>query len=188
MPRRNYGSGSLRLLGKNWWITYYHEGGHRIDNTHTSDRAEAQRQLKVRVGKVAEGQPLESQNVTIADLCQLVFEDYQLRGLRDLTTVKMRYRAHIEKALGSIKACRFGPNHVRAYVDLRRQAGASNASINRELAIIRRGFHLGHAENPPLIQYLPHIATLEEDNVRQGFIEQGQYLALRAAMPDHLKA
>ena len=100
MPRRNYGSGSLRLLGKNWWITYYHEGGRRIENTHTSDRAEAQRQLKVRVGKVAEGQPLESQKVTIADLCQLVFEDYQLRGLRDLTTVKMRYRAHIEKALG----------------------------------------------------------------------------------------
>jgi integrase len=187
MHRRNYGSGSLRLLGKNWWITYYHEGERRIENTHASDRAEAQRQLKV-VGKIAEGQPLEPQNVTIADLCELVFEDHQLRGLRDLAMIKMRYRAHVEKALGSIKASRFGANHVRSYVDLRRQSGASNASINRELAIIRRGFHLGHAENPPLIQHIPHIASLEEDNVRQGFIEQGQYLALRAAMPDHLKA
>jgi len=28
---------------------------------------------------------------------------------------------------------------------------------------------------------------LEEDNVRQGFIEQGQYLSLLNALPDHLK-
>jgi integrase len=38
------------------------------------------------------------------------------------------------------------------------------------------------------VRRAPYITKLEEDNVRQGFIEQGQYLALRAALPDHLKA
>jgi integrase len=40
----------------------------------------------------------------------------------------------------------------------------------------------------PLVRRAPYITKLEEDNVRQGFIEQGQYLALRAALPDHLMA
>ena len=35
---------------------------------------------------------------------------------------------------------------------------------------------------------MPYIPKIEDDNVRQGFIEQAQYLALREAMPDHLKA
>jgi integrase len=70
----------------------------------------------------------------------------------------------------------------------RRKQGAENATINRELAIIRRGFSLGLREDPPLVRRAPYILKLDEDNVRQGFIEEPQYLALRTAMPDHLKA
>jgi integrase len=33
----------------------------------------------------------------------------------------------------------------------------------------------------------PRILKLEEDNVRQGFIEQAEYLLLRTALPEHLK-
>jgi integrase len=61
-------------------------------------------------------------------------------------------------------------------------------SINRELAIIRRGFSLALREDPPLIRKAPYIPKLEEDNARQGFVEQAEYLVIRAAMPDHLKA
>ena len=35
---------------------------------------------------------------------------------------------------------------------------------------------------------VPFIAKLEEDNVREGFIEHAQYSALLNALPDHLKA
>lgn len=53
---------------------------------------------------------------------------------------------------------------------------------------MRRGFTLALREDPPLVRRAPYIPKLEEDNVRQGFIEQGQYLVLREALPDHLKA
>jgi hypothetical protein len=33
----------------------------------------------------------------------------------------------------------------------------------------------------------PHIPLLEENNARQGFLDHGSFLALRAALPDHLK-
>jgi integrase len=76
---------------------------------------------------------------------------------------------------------------VRRYVELRRKESASDATINREFAIVRRGYNLGLREDPPLVRRVPYIPKLEEDNVRQGFIDQGQYLSLRAALPDHLK-
>jgi integrase len=42
--------------------------------------------------------------------------------------------------------------------------------------------------SPASVRWAPYIAKLQEDNTRRGFIEQAQYLALRAALPDHLKA
>jgi integrase len=84
-------------------------------------------------------------------------------------------------------AARFTPHQVRQYVELRRRESASDATINREFAIVRRAFSLGLREDPPLVRRAPYIPKLEEDNVRQGFIEQGQYMALLESMPDHLK-
>jgi integrase len=81
---------------------------------------------------------------------------------------------------------------VRQYVAQRRSAGASDATINRELAIVRRGFRLGAQEDPPkdppLVKRQPAISMLEKDNVRQGFLEQEQYERLLEELPASLKA
>ena len=127
------------------------------------------------------------ERATINDLCELVLADYRLRKLRDADTVKLRIEAHIKPALGSLLACRFTPHQVRQYVQMRRTESASDATINREMAVVRRGFSLALREDPPLVRRVPYIPKLQEDNVRQGFIEQGQYLSLRNAVPDHLK-
>lgn len=37
------------------------------------------------------------------------------------------------------------------------------------------------------IQRRPYIPMLEKHNVRQGFFERAEFLAFRAALPDHLK-
>jgi integrase len=116
-----------------------------------------------------------------------VLADYKLRKLRDADTVKLRIDAHIKPAIGSLLASRFTPHQVRQYVEMRRGESASDATINREFAIVRRGFSLALREDPPLVRRAPYIPKLEEDNVRQGFIEQAQYLSLRNALPDHLK-
>jgi integrase len=77
---------------------------------------------------------------------------------------------------------------VRQYVERRRQAGASNATINRELAIVRHGFKLGALQDPPLVHRQPAIPELEEDNARQGFIEREQYQVLLGELPESLRA
>ncbi len=175
----------MYLRGNTWWIQYFANG--RKVSAATNDEAEARRQLMVKVGEAAAAQDVTVPRTTIADLCTLVLADYRLRNLRDADTVQLRIDAHLNKPLGSLLASRFTPHQVRQYVELRRSESASDATINRELAIVRRGFSLGLREDPPLVRRAPYIQKLEEENVRQGFIEQRQYMALREALPNHLK-
>jgi integrase len=181
------GTGTIYRRGNIWWLQCFVNGRKMNESTGTSDEAEARRQLKVKVGEVAAGKEMVPERATIGDLCELVLADYRLRKLRDADTVKLRIEAHIKNSIGSLLASRFTPHQVRVYVEMRRKESASDATINRELAIVRRGFSLALREEPPLVRRAPYIPKLEEDNVREGFIEQAQYLALREALPDHLK-
>lgn len=53
--------------------------------------------------------------------------------------------------LGSLLASRFSPHQARQYVATRRTEGTADATINRALAILRRGFNLALREDPPLV-------------------------------------
>jgi integrase len=65
--------------------------------------------------------------------------------------------------------------------------GLSNASINRELAALKRMFHLAAECTPPKVNLIPYIPMLKESNTRKGFFEHTEYLALRDSLPEELK-
>jgi len=182
------GSGRVYRRGPIWWIQYYIHGVLMRESTSSEDKEEAKRQLSVKVGDVAAGRAVAPKRTTIADLCALVLADNRLRNLRDAQHTEMRYQANVEPLLGNLLASRFGPAQVRQYVTQRREAGVSDATINRELAIVRRGFKLGAQEDPPLVFRQPAIPKLEENNVRQGFLAPEQYEKLLAELPANLKA
>jgi len=117
----------------------------------------------------------------------LVLADYEFRGLRTKDHVEDRWEKNIKPLLGSAPAAKLGTEGVKRYIAQRKADGAENATINRELAIIRRGFSLGAQRDPPLVGAIPHFPRQEEDNARTGFLEHAQYLDLLEAMPEHLK-
>jgi integrase len=63
---------------------------------------------------------------------------------------------------------------------LRQEEGAANATINRELATLRRALNLGRRSTPPKVRDVPYIPMLKEDNVRRGFVEDGEFSRLTA--------
>ena len=63
--------------------------------------------------------------------------------------------------------------------------GVSNAEINRELTALKRMFNLA-IQAGKLIQK-PHIPLLKEHNVRVGFFERDQFLAMLAHLPEPVR-
>src|SRR5215831_13711875 len=61
----------------------------------------------------------------------------------------------------------------------------SNASINRELAALKRMFTL--AIQAGKLSSKPYIPMLEENNARQGFLDHAGFIAISSHLPDHLK-
>jgi integrase len=76
---------------------------------------------------------------------------------------------------------------IKAYIQKRIDEGMENGTINRELAALKRIMNLGAEQTPPKVDKIPHIPMLQENNVRRGFFEHGDFLALREALPDYLK-
>ncbi len=89
---------------------------------------------------------------------------------------------------GGMKASLVTTAMVKEFIERRMKDGLSNASINRELAAIKRIFNLAATEcTPPKVGQVPYIPTLGENNIRKGFFEFDEFNALREALPIYLK-
>ena len=62
---------------------------------------------------------------------------------------------------------------------------AGNATVNRDLALLRRAFDLFHDSTPRKVARVPNIPELEENNVRKGFFEHSDFLKMGEALPAH---
>jgi len=61
------------------------------------------------------------------------------------------------------------------------------ASLNRELSLLRRAYQLGYEHKPQLVDRMPVIKKLAENNTRKGFVTIEQYQALLKELPEHLR-
>jgi len=76
---------------------------------------------------------------------------------------------------------------VNAYVQRRQERGAAAATINRELAVLKRAFTLAIRAGKLLPAHRPSIAMLQEHNVRTGFFEAEQFAAVKTQLPAALR-
>lgn len=71
------------------------------------------------------------------------------------------------------------------FIERRQIDGPKNATINRNLSLLRRMMSLARREGK-LVQ-APYFPMLKEDNVCKGFLTPSQFIKLREAMPEHLR-
>jgi integrase len=170
-----------------WWIKYYRDGRPIRESTKTEKEKEAGRILRSREGDVAKGRPVmpRADRVRFEELSADFINDYKVNGKRSLDRAE-RSVAHLKAHFGGWRAVNITTPAIRAYIEKRQREKAANATINRELAALKRMFNLAlQAEKLPR---RPHIPSLAEDNVRTGFFGEVEFLALHEALPDYLRS
>jgi integrase len=172
---------------KVWWIKWYVDGSPRRECAETEKVTEARTRLKEREGEAAKGNetPIHARRVLFGTLRDKVVNDYKNNNRRTLDDLIRRLDKHILPVFGQRRLVSITTDHIRLFIDKRRNEEASNATINRELAAIGKIFSL--AIQDKLIAYRPHIPKLKEDNTRKGFFERQQFEKVRAGLPEPLK-
>jgi integrase len=120
--------------------------------------------------------------VTIAELAENLKADYQANGRKSVDRLEFSL-AHLLPVFGPRKAIALTNADVTAYRVQRQAAGAAAATVNRELAALKRMFSL--AVKGERLQRMPYIEMLKENNARRGFFERDQFEAVRAHLPDY---
>jgi integrase len=181
--------GSIYKRGSVFWIKYYRHGKPHRESTHTDKITKAERLLKKREGEIAEGKlpGIYFDKVTFNELAEDFLMDYRING-RDTVGKAERSVRYLKGAFGGMRATDITTTKVKTYIDDRMNKGLSNASINRELAALKRMFHFAAECTPPKVSLIPHIPMLKESNVRKGFFEHEEYKALKEVLPEELRS
>ncbi len=140
-----------------------------------------------RIGCVAAGPTLitaQPARLTFRAAARDVLDDYRINRKRSLVDVQRHLRLHLEPFFGRRRMAAITTADVRRYVGRRQGEGAKNATINRELSVLKRAFTLAIAAGT--LPSRPHIPLLREDNVRRGFFEAGEFESVRRRLPPDL--
>ena len=108
----------------------------------------------------------------VSELLDDYLAEAELNRRRSIPDIKRRVK-RIRAAFGHRAAQSVPGPEIRSYQLGRQRQGAAAATINRELAILRRAFRLGiEAEK---IHRAPVIRQLQENNVRSGFFDDDAF-------------
>jgi hypothetical protein len=88
--RRPRGTGQVFKRGLIWWIKYHREGKSYRESSGSANRGEAERLLKSRLGQIADDRfkGIADRKLTMADLFELVVEDYRIANKRSVRDVE----------------------------------------------------------------------------------------------------
>jgi integrase len=105
-------------------------------------------------------------------------DDYRVNSQKSTAHVERRWTLHLMAFFSRMRACDLATDRVRSYINARLAGGAQPATINRELALLKRAFNLARECTPPKVKIVPYIPMLKESNVRRGFVESVGYVRL----------
>lgn len=166
--------------------------GHTVHGT----KKDAQTYLNGKLRERDLGIYASVQHTLMGALLDDLLADYRINGKRH-DWAELVVRVHLRPFFGATKAASLGTEQIRKYVEHRRKpevrtvgngdekrkreyGPAANATINRELALLRRAFNLGRMATPARVGTVPFIPILAENNVRKGFFEHEAFFGTAA--------
>jgi site-specific recombinase XerD len=170
----------------NWYIEYVVGGRTIREPTEYTKRSDAIEFLKKRVSDALNGKIVLSNQVIFDDLKDLIVNDYRNNGRKSLGHLEQVRLPRLADVFAGTKAIDITTAAVERYKSLRLKDGAAPATLNRELAALKRMYRL--ALRHGLVATLPYISLLTEHNVRKGFFEFDQFREILKHLPTEYRA
>jgi integrase len=175
-----------------WAVAYSHDGERHCVSSKSREWAVANKLRKKIFSEIWQGRlpSVERKELPLREVLDLVVGHYKREKLRSLKRVELSIRhilacPKLEK--GNVLARRATETVIKdEYVPYRQAMGAANATINRELAVLRQGFRIGTGrldeDGRPLLERMPRVTLLKENPPRQGLFEDHQFEAVHRAL------
>ena len=169
-----------------WWIAYSFRGEKRRESSNSTNRTEAMRLLRRRMGEMGRGRLVgpTAERVDFDELKRMLRSDYQTNGRKSLKRADVALKA-LEEFFGLYRALDITTNKITEYIRARQEAGVKPATIHYDLSILKRMFTL--AVQAEKLDRRPHIPSIEVRNVRTGFFSESEFLSVLSRLPEDIK-
>ena len=167
-----------------WTVRYFARGKQWFKSAHTTDKRVAEELLRKLTASKAP--PPQSDKVTWQQLADLLVNDYQINKRRSADRLAGSLN-HLRLAFLGSKVREVTAARIMSYIGARQEEGAANATINRELAALKRMFSLGQKKQLIRSDDIPNIEMLTEASPRKGFFERSAFESVRRHLPPELQ-
>jgi integrase len=173
-----------RKTAATWWVQYSVRGKRYRESSGSANRTDAVKLLKRRIGDAGEGRPVghDVDKTTFQDLVKILLDDYKANARQSTRRVKSATE-NLRRFFVDSRAIDITDDRLNAYIVFRQEEKAANATINRELAALKRAFRLAGKK----VGVPPQFRMLRENNARKGFFEPEQFKTVLQHLPEHLK-
>ncbi len=187
--RGEYGKGSCYQRSDNgrWEISFYDSEGRRRRQSFSTE-AKAKKALNRALTLKEAGRLDEPQTrVKVDSLAEAYLRYLKNSKPKSHLWVKRTWEKHLEPFFGGRSAGRIGTYELDQYIEQRKsgltdetEIRSRNATVNRELAILKAAYNHGAYLDPPLVSRVPKFPKkLRESDPRSGWLDDAQYEALQ---------
>lgn len=165
------GTGRVYQRGNTWWIDYGFRGDRHRESSGSTRKGDAVKLLRRRMEEMGKGQLVgpQEEKVTFGLLEQIILDEYQINGRKSLRRLQTAF-IHLREHMGHLRALDITTDRLTSYIRRRQEEAASNSSIQKELAALRRAFNL--AVLAGRLSRIPPFPTIAVSNTRQGFFDR----------------
>jgi hypothetical protein len=169
--QRVHGTGSVFKRGRVWWYSFNRNKLEYRESALTDIKTVAISKLKARIQEI-DSLGIAKNDFTVGDLMASVFLDYQNHGQRSIDDAKERWKLHLAPVFEYVRARHVTTDMLDRYVAQRDSEKAALATVNRELALLRRAFNLGKGSTPPKVVLRAEVShpqrTEHADGISRG--------------------
>lgn len=177
-----------------WWIAPWIDGKQVPQSSREIDYDRADRKIKILEGKLAANAPITARTDrdSFAALLELVRTDYKIKRRRSLYDLEYRIDLKLVPVLGHLPAGKAW-QELDEYILSRQNEtdkdgkplNIQNATINRELAIVKRAYRLGLKKG--MVSFVPEIEMLPEENERENYFSRDQFAGVLELCPPQVR-